>query len=122
MKSKVFAVVTFVALLVGIFAVHSSRAQQAPAPARIEITAQRFTYSPSEITAKKGVPVTIALISKDVPHGLKFSEFNFSMTAKKDKVTEATFTPDQVGTFTGQCSVFCGPGHGSMKLTLHVTE
>jgi cytochrome c oxidase subunit 2 len=53
---------------------------------------------------------------------LKFKDLNVVVTAKKGQTSEVTFTPDKVGTFVGQCSVFCGSGHGSMKMTLHVTE
>ena len=89
---------------------------------RITIVAKRFEFTPGDITVKKGVPVVISLTSQDVDHGLKIKEFNFSMTAKKGETKEATLTPTQAGTFVGACSVFCGSGHGHMKLTLHVTE
>ena len=89
---------------------------------RIEITAQRFSYKPNVITLKKGTPVVIALTSKDVNHGLKFKGFNLDIKAKKHVTTQVDFTPEKTGTFVGQCSVFCGSGHGSMKMTLHVTE
>ena len=38
------------------------------------------------------------------------------------KPAELAFTPDKTGDFVGHCSVFCGSGHGSITLTLHVTE
>jgi len=43
-----------------------------------------------------------------------------TISAKKGETKEVTFTPDKTGDFTGQCSVFCGSGHGAMKMTLHV--
>lgn len=91
-------------------------------PQRIEIVAKRFSYTPAEITLKEGVPVVLALTSQDVTHGLKFKDLGLNMKAQKGKTNEVTFTPTKAGTFIGQCSVFCGSGHGSMKLTLHVTE
>lgn len=98
------------------------RSQAQGAAQRIEITAQRFSYKPNVITLKKGVPVVIVLTSKDVNHGLKFKELNLDIKVKKHATTQVDFTPEKTGTFVGQCSVFCGSGHGSMKLTLHVTE
>jgi cytochrome c oxidase subunit 2 len=92
------------------------------APQRIEIVAKRFSFAPGEITLKKGVPVVLVLTSADVAHGLKFKDLNLVVNVKKGQTNEVTFTPDKVGTFIGQCSVFCGSGHGSMKFTLHVTE
>ncbi len=91
-------------------------------PRRIEITAKRFDYVPSNITLKKGEPVVIVLKSVDVAHGLRFRELGFNVRASKGQTGEAAFTPTKTGDFVGQCSVFCGSGHGGMKLTLHVVE
>jgi len=92
------------------------------APQKIQIVAERFHFTPAEVTVKEGVPVTIALTSKDAAHGLKFKDFNVVLDVKKGETKEITFTPDKTGTFTAQCSVFCGSGHGAMKLSLRVTE
>jgi cytochrome c oxidase subunit II len=92
------------------------------APKRIEITAHRFEFSPAEITLKKGQPVTIVLKSTDVAHGLRFRELHVELNVRAGSTTEASFTPQQTGDFTGHCSVFCGSGHGKMALKLHVTE
>jgi cytochrome c oxidase subunit 2 len=100
--------------------VTSSPAQ--PAPHRIEVTAKRFDFAPAEITLKKGEPVVLVLKSTDVAHGIRFKELNVEVKVGKGGTSETTFTPDKTGTFVGHCSVFCGSGHGSMKLTLHVVE
>ncbi len=91
-------------------------------PKRIEVSVKRFAYMPSEITLKKGEPVVLALMSEDVAHGLKFKELNLNTKFSKGNPSELAFTPDKAGDFIGHCSVFCGAGHGSMTLTLHVTE
>jgi cytochrome c oxidase subunit 2 len=100
----------------------SCQATAADAPRRIEIMAKRFTYTPSEITLKKGQPVVLVLHSADVAHGLKFAELNLKTDIGKGETSELPLTPAQVGDFVGHCSHFCGAGHGSMTLTLHVTE
>jgi cytochrome c oxidase subunit 2 len=92
------------------------------APREIDITAKRFTYQPSDITIKVGEPVKLVLKSGDVPHGLKFKELNVDVKAGKGKTGEVEFTPEKAGDFVGHCSVFCGTGHGSMELTLHVVQ
>jgi cytochrome c oxidase subunit 2 len=92
------------------------------APQRIEVSVKKFGYTPAEITVKKGEPVVLVLTTEDVSHGLKFKELNLNTKIEKGKPAELTFTPDKVGDFVGHCSVFCGSGHGSMTLTLHVTE
>jgi cytochrome c oxidase subunit II len=91
-------------------------------PRRIEVSVKRFGYTPAEITLKKGEPVVLVLTTEDVAHGLKFKELNLNSKVEKGKPSELAFTPDQTGDFVGHCSVFCGSGHGSMTLTLHVTE
>jgi cytochrome c oxidase subunit II len=91
-------------------------------PRRIEVSVKKFAYTPAEITLKKGEPVVLVLSTEDVSHGLKFKELNLNLKVDKGKPAELAFTPDKVGDFVGHCSVFCGSGHGSMTLTLHVTE
>lgn len=122
MKSKIL----IRTVLVGCLAMGSlalSGFSPAPdAPRRIEVSVKRFSYTPSEITLKKGEPVVLVLTTEDVSHGLKFKELNLNSKFDKGKPAELAFTPDKVGDFVGHCSVFCGSGHGSMILTLHVTE
>jgi cytochrome c oxidase subunit II len=105
------------------FSASAASAGDTPAPLKIEVVAKRFAYIPAEITLKKDVPVVIELTSLDVPHGVKFKELNIGVDdIKKDGKAELAFTPTQVGDFVGHCSRFCGAGHGSMILTLHVRE
>jgi len=88
----------------------------------ITITARRSTYDPTEITLKKGQPVVLIVKSLDVGHGLRVRELNIDLKVKKGGSSQVQFTPEKTGDFVGHCSVFCGPGHGSMKLTIHVVE
>jgi len=92
------------------------------APRRIEVTAKRFQFTPAEITLKKGEPVVLVLNSMDTTHGLQVKELGLETKIHKGQPTELAFTPDKTGTFVGHCSVFCGSGHGSMTLTLHIVE
>ena len=102
----------------------TSSTERAPPPEKIEIdvSVKKFGYAPAEITLKKGEPVVLVLTTEDVTHGLKFKELNLNTRIEKGKPSELAFTPDHAGDFVGHCSVFCGSGHGSMTLTLHVTE
>jgi len=99
---------------------HAAPAPQTPR--RIDVTAKRFEFSPAEITLKKGEPVALVLKSADVAHGIRFKELGVEAKVAKGQTSELAFTPAKTGTFIGQCSVFCGAGHGGMKLTLHVVE
>jgi cytochrome c oxidase subunit II len=62
------------------------------------------------------------LTSQDVTHGLKFKELNLETEIQKDATKELNVTPLEPGDYVGHCSHFCGEGHGSMTLTVHVTE
>jgi cytochrome c oxidase subunit II len=95
---------------------------RAQAPRTIEMTAQRFTFEPNEITVKKGEPVTLVIKSKDVSHGLVIEDLGVRTEVKKGEATEVKFDPEVTGTFEGKCAHFCGKGHGSMTLTVHVTD
>lgn len=91
-------------------------------PRRIVIAAKRFSFEPSEITLKKGQPVVIVLKSEDVPHGLRVRDLDFQVKVSAGGTAEAQFTPQKTGDFVGQCYVFCGKGHGSMAMTIHVVD
>src|SRR5665213_3938949 len=97
-------------------------AHAADGPHRIEVAAKRFEYIPAEITVKKGEPVVLVLHSVDVAHGIKFTELGLKADIGTAGTSELAFTASKVGTFVGHCSHFCGSGHGTMILTLHVTE
>src|SRR5258708_34360414 len=97
-----------------------SRGTAAQAPRRMEVIAKRYSFSPAELTIKKGEPVILVLKSVDVPHGLRFRELNVEGKAVKGGMGEVQFTPEATGDFVGHCSVFCGAGHGTMTLTIHV--
>lgn len=93
-----------------------------PAGQTISITAQRFSFSPNEITVKKGQETTLVIESKDVSHGLLIEALGVRTEIKKGRSTEVKFTPNEAGNFEGKCAHFCGKGHGTMKLTVHVVE
>jgi cytochrome c oxidase subunit II len=97
-------------------------ARAADEPRRIEIIAHRFAFDPGEITLKKGEPVILVLKSADVAHGLRFRELNVDVKVGAGGTAEVSFTPQKTGDFTGHCSVFCGSGHGSMTVKLHVVD
>jgi cytochrome c oxidase subunit 2 len=88
----------------------------------IRISASTFEYKPSEITVKKGVPVTLELVSEDRHHGFKLPEFHVQSDIKPGVVQKVRFIPDKAGKFTFFCDVFCGDGHEDMSGTLTVVE
>jgi cytochrome c oxidase subunit 2 len=88
----------------------------------IKITAKKFEYSPDKITLKKGVPVTLSLVSLDQLHGFNCPGLNIRSDIAPEKVSTIRFTPEKSGTFDFHCDVFCGSGHDQMTGTITVTE
>lgn len=121
MKLK-FALTTFFTtmMVAALLFVSSTRAEVTPR--RIEVTAERFAFTPGEITLKKGEPVVLVLKSVDVPHGIRIKELDVDAKVGKGQTSEVPFTPGKTGTFVGHCSLFCGSGHGTMALTLHIVN
>jgi len=110
------------AVLLGISIADSRLAPADTAPKRIDVLAKRFQFAPDNITLRKGEPVVLVFQSEDVPHGIRFRELNLETEIHKGHASELSFTPTVAGDFVGHCSRFCGSGHGSMLLTLHVRE
>jgi cytochrome c oxidase subunit 2 len=121
-RESVLRRILLVAVCATLFAPGMLLRSDAGTPRRIEITAKRFSYDPGTITLKKGETVLLVLKSADVPHGLRFRELSVEVKAPKGGTGQVQFTPNKTGDFVGHCSVFCGAGHGSMTLTLHVVE
>jgi cytochrome c oxidase subunit II len=119
-KKLMVLILSLGALISATFLPVDGRAQAAPQ--RIEITAKRFEFSPNEITVKKGQPVVLVLKSLDVPHGIRFRDLNVQVKVSAGGTAEVQFTPEKTGDFDGHCFVFCGAGHGTMALTLHVVD
>lgn len=92
-------------------------------PARvIDVHAKRFSFTPNEITIRKGEPVRIKLISDDATHSLVIPGLHVNQEVKKDHPAEFTLSSDTAGDFQGKCGHFCGSGHGRMTFTVHVTD
>jgi cytochrome c oxidase subunit II len=110
----------FLACVVFIQGVSATTAEDA---ARIiEIHAKRFSFSPAEVTLKKGETVKLVVTSEDVTHSLVISDLEVNAEATKDRPAEVTITPDKAGDFQGKCGHFCGSGHATMKFVAHVTN
>jgi len=109
------------ALVIVLVAAAALRAAAAE-PRVVRIVAKRFTYTPSEITLKKGEPVVLELVSEDRVHGFKLPAFKIRTDVRPNEVTRVPLTPDKTGTFTFACDVFCGDGHDDMSGMVIVTD
>jgi cytochrome c oxidase subunit II len=86
----------------------------------IDITAERFTFSPDKITLTKGKPVKLRIHSEDVTHGFFLRPLKLDEEIPAGQTIEVTVTPQEPGTFTLICDHFCGANHGNMNMTVAV--
>lgn len=109
-------------VLMSLVVVIAALAYAQEAARSIEIRAKRFSFTPSEITIRKGEPVRIKLISDDVTHSLAIPSLHVNQEVKKGNPAEFTLSSDKDGDFQGKCGHFCGSGHGHMTFTVHVVD
>ena len=93
---------------------------QPPAPKAVqvvEVTAERFSFTPSEIRTVVGTTVQIRLRSDDTNHGFRIvgTDVNIEIPKRGRGVAMVAFTPDRAGKFTFECSHLCGAGHSFMR-------
>ena len=103
----------------------AARAQQAEsAVQKVEVTAERFAFQPSEIRTTVGTTLEVVLTSDDTTHGfrIKGEGVNVQIPKRGRGTITATFTPSKAGRYTFECSRICGAGHGFMRGTIVVVE
>jgi cytochrome c oxidase subunit II len=90
----------------------------------IRVTAERFTFTPSQIKVKRGTIVELRLRSEDTNHGFRIIGSEFNAIIPKRGRGEATliFRADTPGRYTFECSKMCGAGHTFMRGTITVEE
>jgi cytochrome c oxidase subunit 2 len=109
-------------ILLGFLSIRSTAQDRRREEQIIHISASSFEFKPSEITVKKGVPVTLEIVSQDHHHGFRLSEFHLRADIQPGVTEKIRFVPDRSGKFNFLCDVFCGEGHEEMSGTLTVVE
>ena len=94
--------------------VRAGVAQDAAAPRVIELTAQRFTYTPNEIALKVGERVVIAIRSIDFVHGMNLPDLHMRLDLVPGRITKLELQPKAPGMIDFVCDNFCGDGHEEM--------
>jgi len=103
----------------------SRGARQGDTPRQIvEIAAERFTFTPSEIKTKAGTPLEIRLRSDDTAHGFRIvgTDVDLELPKRGRGVATVTFTPPKSGRYTFECSRLCGAGHEFMRGVIVASE
>ena len=73
-----------------------------------------------ELHVPVGKPVEIMTHSKDVIHSFWVPKLAGKMDAFPEKENLLWFTPNQIGTYYGQCAEFCGTSHANMRFRVVV--
>ena len=112
---------TFLALTLAVAAAIGAGTVYASAHPPIDIVASNWKFTPSTVTVPLGEATTFHLTSSGGVHGLKSDDLGIAQTTiQPGKFVDVTFTPKKAGTFVIPCSIFCGPGHPNMGLTVIV--
>lgn len=94
---------------------------RAQAPREIEITAQRFRFTPDVIPLRAGEPVVLLIRSLDFAHGFFVPDLHLRTDLMPGRVTRLALTPQAPGKLAFLCDNFCGDGHEGMDGQFIVT-
>jgi len=88
----------------------------------IHIAAERFVFTPSEITVDAGEEVELRLTSDDTAHGFRIGALGINLVIPKRgrRETSVTFRATEPGRYVFECSRMCGAGHNFMRGVLVV--
>lgn len=105
-------------------AVTAQEGQPAPAVQVVEISAERFSFTPSEVKVPAGTRIEFRLRSDDTDHGFRIigTEVNVRIPKRGKGAATVTFEPRKPGRYTFECSKLCGAGHSFMRGLIIVTE
>lgn len=120
----VVLMVTLVAAAAGSAASHGRGPVGQQETRVVEIAAERFSFTPSEIRVKAGAKLELRLRSDDTDHGFRIigSDINARIPKRGRGTVTVTFEPMKPGRYTFECSKLCGAGHSFMRGTIIVTE
>jgi cytochrome c oxidase subunit 2 len=110
------------AITLVLFAGAAGGGQPTP-PTVIHIVAERFAFTPSEITVSQGATVELRVTSDDTAHGFRLlgpEEVDVEIPKRNRGDVRVRFEAREPGRYTFECSRVCGAGHSFMRGTLQV--
>jgi cytochrome c oxidase subunit II len=89
----------------------------------IEVSAERFSFTPSEIRVKAGTRLELRLTSDDTAHGFHLvgTDIDVELPKRGRGTTTVVFQP-KAGRYTFECSQLCGAGHEFMRGVIIAVE
>jgi cytochrome c oxidase subunit 2 len=122
---KTFSLTTLLVAAIVVAVVHAQETQPAPAPEQtVDVLAERFSFSPSEIKTTVGTTLQIRLESDDTSHGFRIvgTDVNIEIPKRGRGTTTVTFKAEKAGRYTFECSQLCGAGHSFMRGVIVVAD
>lgn len=101
----------------------AGRGQPSAEPRVIHIAAERFAFTPSEITVDEGSVVELRLTSDDTDHGFRvygLGDPNVVIPKRGRGEVRVTIDAKEAGSYRFECSHVCGAGHGFMRGMIRV--
>ena len=94
------------------------------APVRVvRLVAERFTFTPSEVTVTEGTIVEFRIKSEDTSHGFHLagpSDINVEIPKRGRGDVRVKFEAKTIGVYVFECSRLCGAGHDFMRGSVRV--
>ena len=88
-----------------------SGGSEAPSGQQVEVAGKEFSYTPSTLTLKAGLPTTIVLKNTgSIEHDITVDKADFKLTVNAGKEGKKALTMQDAGTHKFYCSI---PGHES---------
>ena len=117
------SVVLLVAAIVVGTSAWPSKAAAAQDVQVIEIVAERFRFTPSQIEVKAGTRLAIRLRSEDTIHGFHIvgTDIDLETPSRGRGETTVMFQPE-AGRYTFECFRLCGAGHSFMRGVIIATD
>lgn len=89
----------------------------------VTVVAERFSFTPSEITIDAGEAVDLHLKSDDTAHGFRIAAVvNVTVPKRGHDPLVVTIGPLAAGRYHFECSRVCGAGHHFMRGVLVVRD
>lgn len=94
-----------------------------PSPRVIRVVAERFLFTPSEITVDQGAVIELRITSEDTSHGFRLigpGDIDVEIPKRGRGDIRVKFEAKEPGQYTFECTRVCGAGHNFMRGTLRV--
>jgi len=90
----------------------------------VEVVAERFIFTPSEIRVPVGTTLELRIRSDDTMHGFRIvgSDVNLAVPKRRQGEVVVIFEATDVGRFRFECSRLCGAGHNFMRGEIVVVD